>query len=380
VLDRLVESSAVSFRYAFCQNTVCTPSRCSYMTGWYPHVRGHRTMFHMLHLDRGEPMLLNELRKAGYRVFWGGKNDLVPGQDSFEPFADVHNPGHAEADLQPSWHGSVYTEARGERGSDTYYSFMVGRMEKREGEKYYHDNDWYHVTKACELIRNHDGDEPLCIYLPLVYPHPPYGVEEPFFSAIDREKLPPRAGFYDRPEMAPSIMRGLRERFGLAEWTEDRWTELRATYYGMCMRIDALLGEVVDALQEAGLWDDTALLFFPDHGDFTGDYDIVEKTQNTFQDNLARVPLLIKPPADRPVQPRVSDAMVELIDATETIYDWAGVEPGYDRFGRSLAAVLAGETDEHRDAAFCEGGRRMGETQAMEMQSFSRPDDPGDHP
>ena len=49
VLDRLVETEAVSFRNAFCQNPVCTPSRCSFMTGWYPHVRGHRTMFHMLH-------------------------------------------------------------------------------------------------------------------------------------------------------------------------------------------------------------------------------------------------------------------------------------------------------------------------------------------
>ena len=58
-LDSIVETDAVSFTNAFCQNPVCTPSRCSFMTGWYPHVRGHRTMFHMLQPD--EPMLLRDL-------------------------------------------------------------------------------------------------------------------------------------------------------------------------------------------------------------------------------------------------------------------------------------------------------------------------------
>lgn len=45
ILDALSEEG-VSFSRAFCQNPVCTPSRCSFMSGWYPHVAGHRTMTH----------------------------------------------------------------------------------------------------------------------------------------------------------------------------------------------------------------------------------------------------------------------------------------------------------------------------------------------
>ena len=86
-LDAIVESEAVSFANAFCQNPVCTPSRCSFMTGWYPHVRGHRTMFHMLQPD--EPMLLRDLKNAGYFVWWGGKNDVVPAQNGFDDYCDV---------------------------------------------------------------------------------------------------------------------------------------------------------------------------------------------------------------------------------------------------------------------------------------------------
>ena len=77
-LDQFVETDAVSFDNAFCQNPVCTPSRCSFMSGWYPHVRGHRAMYHMLHPEYDEPNLLKILKDNGYFVWCGGKNDPVP--------------------------------------------------------------------------------------------------------------------------------------------------------------------------------------------------------------------------------------------------------------------------------------------------------------
>ena len=66
VLDRLA-TEGISFSRAFCQNPVCTPSRCSFMSGWYPHVAGHRTMTHMMH--PWEPVLLKELKDSGYHVW-----------------------------------------------------------------------------------------------------------------------------------------------------------------------------------------------------------------------------------------------------------------------------------------------------------------------
>lgn len=378
-LDQLVQNDAVSFRNAFCQNPVCTPSRCSFMTGWYPHVRGHRTMHHMLRASHGEPNLLRVLKNNGYFVWWGGKNDLVPAQDGFADDCDVKfSPtqedyarwGHTPRPNLHSW-----TDWRGKPGSDTYYGFYAGRLDKGDDSVYF-DWDWAMVLGGVDLIRGYQGQRPLCIYLPLSHPHPPYGIEEPWFSMISREKLPRRVLAPEGWLGKPSILKGIWQRQSLQGWSEDRWTELRAVYYGMCARTDHQFGLIVDALKEAELYDETALFMFSDHGDFTGDYGLVEKTQNTFEDCLSRVPFVVKPPGELPVQPRVSEALVELVDFPATVYDLAGIEPGYTHFGRSLLPLLAGETDQHRDAVFCQGGRLQGEDQATELESLQRYADP----
>ncbi len=369
VLDRFVRDDAVSFRNAFCQNPVCTPSRCSFMTGWYPHVHGHRTMFHMLHPERGEPMLLKTLKEQGYFVWWGGKNDLTPGQRGFTEYCDVkYVPPEP---VFPIWQIDREAEWRGAADSDRYYSFFAGKLPHSPDYDHYHDSDWANVLGAVNLIRSYQGDQPLCIYLPLTYPHPPYACEDLWYSQIECSRLPQRIPAPASWELKPSILKGIAEIQNLQGWTEERWDELRAAYYAMCSRMDYQFGLLLETLREAGLYDDTAIFFLSDHGDFTGDYGLVEKTQNTFEDCLTRVPFIIKPPKGTPVQPRVSEALVELVDFPATVEALAGITPQHTHFGRSLLPVLAGETDRHRDAVFCEGGRLHGETHCMELQSAS---------
>lgn len=360
-LDRLVAGEGVSFTNAFCQNGVCTPSRCSFMTGWYPHTAGHRTLFHMLRPH--EPVLLRRLREAGYFVWWGGKNDMVAAQHGFDRVCDVrYRPEPPPLPGGPN-------PRRGEPGSDTYYSFFAGKRELPPGQSIYRDNDWANVLGALDFIRSAPADRPLCIVLTLNWPHPFYQCEEPFFSMVDRSRMPPRIPAPADLSGKPSMIRGLLRNYNMSGWSEERWTELRAVAYAMCARVDHQFGLVLRALGEKGLYDDAAVFFFSDHAEFLGDYGLVSVNQNTFEDSLLHVPLVVKPPAGVPVKPGKRDALVELVDFPATVYALAGLEPGYTHFGRSLLPLLADPGAPGRDAVFAEGGRLEGEEHCMEKES-----------
>ncbi|WP_210275255.1 sulfatase-like hydrolase/transferase [Martelella soudanensis] len=378
-IDSLVETEAVSFANTCCQAPVCTPSRCSFATGLYPHVNGHRSLHHMLHAEHGEKNMFQVLRGSGYFVWWGGKNDLVTADDGPEAYSDIHFKADAafferhQSTPQSDTHRGDQSW-RGEPGSDSYYSFLKGELKKGESDSYYLDNDWQNVLGAIDFIETAPKDKPLCIYLPILFPHPPYGVESEFYALAKNAPLPPRR--QATPEQLarkPEMLREIRKAQGLEGWTEDRWDELRRTYYGMIARVDRQFAMLMEALKRAGIYDDTAVFMFSDHGDYTGDYEVVEKSQTTFEDPIVRVPLVVKPPRDLPATPGVRDGvMAELIDMTATVFEMAGADPGYDHFGQSLAPVLADPAAQHRDFAYCEGGRRPDEMQASERESLSQ--------
>lgn len=347
-LDQFANTEAVSFRNAFCQNPVCVPSRCSFFTGLYPHVHGHRTMSYLLH--PGEENLFSELKDAGYYVWMNARNDLFAGQEE----------GWAESNADEIFYGGETPKAPGpvekQQGLYSHYEGKLGLDE--EGKNYNSDDE--SVDAAIRFLKKDHGEQPVCVFLGLMYPHVPYEVEEPYFSAIDREKLPPRIKPEDCREK--SLMLQLIRRYqDLGGLSEEDWKELRAVYLGMCMKVDRQFKRLCDGLKEAGIYDDSIIFFFSDHGDFCGDYGVTEKAQSCFEDCLTRVPLLIKPPGKEKVDPGATDSMAELIDFYGTVLDYAGVEAGHTHFGRSLRPVLENRECQNRSYVFCEGGRLPGE-------------------
>ncbi len=358
-LDQFAREDAVSFANAYCQNPVCVPSRCSFFTGLYPHVSGHRTMTHLLR--PGENSLFRELKQGGYHIWMNDRNDLYAAQ--YPGWVD----GHADTiyTAEPAAPGPEKKDMRGQPGDPLYYSHYEGRLKLDEQGRNYSSDDMA-VDAAIEQIRGwKPGDAPLCIFLGLLFPHPPYQAEEPYFSAIDRKKLPPRIRWEDCRDKS-KMMTLYRGYQNLEDLTEEQWQELRAVYLGMCMKVDEQFGRLCQALKDAGMYEDSAVFVLSDHGDYAGDYGMAEKAQNCFEDCLTRVPFLVKAPGGVPMDPGISDSLTELVDFYATALDFAGIESGHDHFGRSLRPVLADRRKTIRDYAFCEGGRLPGETHCDE--------------
>lgn len=360
-LDEFAREDAVSFRNAFCQNPVCVPSRCSFFTGLYPHVHGHRTMQYLLH--GGDTTLLSELKDAGYHVWINDRNDLLAGQEPGLMDRHAHEVFTAASLPQPP--GPENPGFRGKPGDKNYYSHYEGRLGLDENGRNYSADDAA-VDAAIERILHPVDGKPLCLFLGLMYPHPPYAVEEPYFSMIDRKKLPRRAGVGKNKSR---MQEKLRKYMAMEGRAEEDWDEMRACYLGMCRKVDDQFRRLCEALKKAGIYDDSAIFFFSDHGDYTGDYNIPEKAQNTFEDCLTRVPLLVKPPKGTALDPGITDSLAELVDFYATAMDFAGVEPAGDQFGKSLRPVLADRSVSLREYAFCEGGRLPHEEQCDEYHA-----------
>jgi len=328
------------------------------MTGYYPHVHGHRTQAHLLRL--GEENLFKELKDSGYFVWANPRGDLLAGDDrewqlqNFDVLFEEMNP--SSADL------SAYRE----KPSPDDYSFYRGIIESEDGKPIV-DGDVFHTNAALEQIRDRPKDKPFMVFLGYIAPHPPYLVEQCYLDKVDMSKLPPRIPTINEGDGKPAMNVGLVKGLGVADWEEERFNQLRAVYLGMCAKVDDLVGQIVQGLKNEGIYDDTAIFILSDHGDFTGDFGIVEKSQNTFEDCLTNVPLIIKPPKGITVDTGVNDNLVELIDFYATAVDFADVAPKRDHFGKSLRETIEDKSVEVRDAVFCEGGRLPHEHHCAEV-------------
>jgi arylsulfatase A-like enzyme len=346
-LDALA-TAGTAFTEAYVQHPVCSPSRVSFLTGWYPHVRGHRTLTHLLQPD--EPNLLRILREVGYHVSWAGErgDTFAPGvtELSVDEYGFDHRP------TRPLAH---------EFSSDLHARLFYGGRLPTGGT----DHDEAAVVTAERRLAS-SPPEPWALVVAFMAPHCPFQVEEPWFSMIDRDAVPDPLPVPAGRQAA--FKEALRTRAGLDRATPELWREVAAVYHGMVARLDSHVGRVLGAVERSGQADRTVTVFFSDHGEYLGDFGLVEKWPSAMDRCITATPLIVAG-AGLPGGRRCG-APVELVDVLPTVLELAGVEAPHHHFGRSLVPLLHDPGGHHRSHAFTEGGFTEAEEPQLERAPF----------
>ncbi|MFD4196378.1 sulfatase-like hydrolase/transferase [Amycolatopsis thermoflava] len=352
-LDALA-ATGMTFTNAFVQHPVCSPSRASFLTGWYPHTAGHRTLDGLLRPD--EPNFLRTFRDHGYHVVWAGDRG-----DTFAPGAtelSVHEHGFTEVPAEARW-GGAPAERRRRRPAlpgieDSLWDRLFYGGEVLDDAL---DFDEAAVRTAESWLAD-PPEQPWVLFVPLIAPHCPFEAAEPWFSLHDRNAQPAPVPL----GTGPAYLAAIREKYGLDRVTLPVWQEVAAVYHGMVSRLDAHVGRIV-----AALGPDTVVAFFADHGEYLGDFGVIEKWPSAMHACITRDPLIL---SGGPVPAGTTDALVELVDVFPTLLDLAGIESDHVHYGRSLRHLFDDPDGDHRTYAFSEGGFLAEEEPRLERGAF----------
>jgi arylsulfatase A-like enzyme len=127
------------------------------------------------------------------------------------------------------------------------------------------------------------------------------------------------------------------------------WRRYRYGYYELVKKVDRGIGMILQSLSDAGLDENTIVIFSADHGDMCGAHQLIQK--NVLYDESVRIPLIISGPgAAQPGLVDTSHLISNGLDLYPTICDYAGVQPPEGLEGRSLRPLVEGRTpSEWRD-------------------------------
>ncbi len=370
-IDRLAARGTV-FMNAHCQQAVCSPSRTSLLTGLRPdttQVWDLKTKFR----DKLPNVVTipEYFRKNGYETVGLGKvfdPRSVDGQGKMDarswsrpylhPWAPADSTfGYRDpAQVKRIRQGRPRARAAGITGRKNVMKYLKVRLTTDladvPDEAY---SDGTHAAKAVELIGELSRDDkPFFLAVGFKKPHLPFCAPKKYWDLYNRKEIQTSAN-QEMPTGAPSYhfqdswelqnYDGFRKSSPLSEADQLRMIH---GYYACVSYIDAQVGKLFAALEQAGIAQDTIIVLWGDHGWHLGDHGMWCKHTNYEQ--ATRSPLIISAPGQfRPGGK--SSAPAELLDVFPTLCDLAGLPLLTNLHGTSLEPVLENPDEEVKEVA-----------------------------
>jgi iduronate 2-sulfatase len=340
-LDRLAARGVV-FEKAYCQQSLCGPSRASVMTGVRPEDLGILSNTNSLRTKNPNVVTLGQaFRKNGYfsaragKIYHYGNPSMIgtDGHDDPLTWDEKYNPIGMDRTQQE--HITRY--GRGRQKDNNLGISMAWWDPVSEDDDH---TDGRVASKIIELIEE-KKNQPFFLAAGFFNPHCPYVAPKKYFDLYpineitmqdldeakrDLEDVPPIALGKDLANWP----------YYFADITLDEARKCKQAYFATQSFVDAQVGRLLDALEENDLLDSTIIVFWSDHGYFLGEKGLWYK-RKAFERSV-RVPLIISVPGMSKGE-RFSKP-VELLDLYPTLMDLCGISTPSTLSGKSLRPIL----------------------------------------
>ncbi|MCH2664440.1 sulfatase-like hydrolase/transferase [bacterium] len=345
-LDRLA-NEGMRFDNTYCASPVCVPSRMSFMTSRRPSANRVWNNNHVLRSDI--PTWAHALGIAGYETALIGRMHFV-GTDHRHGFEkrpigeySAHHPGASRQG------GPHLVKLAGTSGQTRRAVEVAGR-----GRTSYQAFDDMIAEKTCEYLREKSEssqDRPFAAVAGFVLPHCPFAAPNDLFDYYYDKVDVPQPTDTERASAPPAIRKFKQLRGLYPPLDEERIRVARAAYFGLCEYFDTLAGQVLNTLDQAGLAENTLVIYCSDHGEMAGEHGCWWKSN--YYEGSVGVPMIARMPG-RIAEGSTNPVICNLMDIGPTFCEISDAEPLHDLDGLSLCGEMTGSAPLDRDETFSE--------------------------
>ncbi len=367
-LDELAKKG-MRFDRAYCQQAICSPSRASLMTGARPDQIGViENTAYFRELNPEVVTLPQHFIANGYEAVYCGKiyhGRMTDERHSWSRKAAydrcgierTHLPGgYALLENQKLW-ASNKKKMLARYGSQGSGGLIHGPAYESAEVPDHAYSDGYSAQLAIATLRDHlekKPNQPLFLALGFKKPHLDFVAPKKYWDLYDREKIK-LADQSDGPIAGAATglhaSFELRTRHGIPK-KGPIGPELAQTllhgYYACVSYVDAQIGMMLEAFEEAGVRDNTVIVVWGDHGWHLGDMGIWGKATN--YEIATRVPLIVWTP-NMKARGKNSEALVELVDIYPTLCELTNLPVPEHLAGESFASLLDDPKEEGKEYA-----------------------------
>lgn len=341
-IDRLIRRG-INITGAHTTLPTCSPARASLMTGLLPHNHGVLEVEHGVDTDQcvlreKYPHWAQHLRKSGYATAYFGKWHIERTGEldrfGWETFETLGRISHAEASqkgmgidnsLDPST-VRIYKGPKGYNDTLMYGVTDLSPEDRQIGRP---------VTLACEWLKTVPIDQPWCCCTSFYEPNEALVVGRKAHEQYNARTLSLPENLCDDLRNRPSIYR--RNQQIWRHFTNEKWQEILACYYGRITELDQQLARLIDVLKLTEQLENTIIIFTSDHGRYVGAHGLEAHNFGAFEEIYA-IPMVVAGPGI--AQGKNTDAKVGLHDLCPTILELAGLRSFIPSDAQSFVDLL----------------------------------------